>query len=329
MDISLLLDPGFLSGLWEALGRPLARLLLAMCLGLLVANVIEALGWTRWLGKLSAPLVRLARLGTVSGASFSLAFVSPSAANALLAESHTAGQLSRKELVLANLFNSLPSYLVHLPTMLFMLWPVLGSPALAYVGLTLAAAVGRTLLTAWIGHWLLPAEGQGLSAVQPEASREQPSFRGACRKAWMRFRRRLPRLVLITVPIYIIMYLLQRYGVFQAAQDALSSGIPGLSFLKPEALGIILLSLAAEIGASLSAAGSALHMGGLTGPDVVIALLVGNILSTPMRTVRHQFPAYAGYYSPRLALYLIVLNQGLRALAMIAVTFLYWLGHFA
>ena len=72
-------------------------------------------------------------------------------------------------------------------------------------------------------------------------------------------------------------------------------------FIRPEALGIVLLSLAAEIGASLSAAGSALHMGGLTPPEVIIALLVGNILSTPMRTVRHQFPAYAGYYSPGLA----------------------------
>ena len=62
-----------------------------------------------------------------------------------------------------------------------------------------------------------------------------------------------------------------------------------------------------------------------TPPEVIIALLVGNILSTPMRTVRHQFPAYAGYYSPGLAFKLIFYNQLLRTITMIGVTWAYWL----
>ena len=112
--------PSDLMPFWMTLGRPLTRLLLAMCLGLLIANVVEALRWTRPLARLSAPLVRLARLREVAGASFSMAFFSPAAANALLSESHAKGELSLRELVLANLFNSLPAYMVHLPTMLFM-----------------------------------------------------------------------------------------------------------------------------------------------------------------------------------------------------------------
>ena len=115
------------------------------------------------------------------------------------------------------------------------------------------------------------------------------------------------------------------YGLFRTAEAWLSDHTPWLGFIRPEALGIVLLSLAAEIGASLSAAGSALHMGGLTPPEVIIALLVGNILSTPMRTVRHQFPAYAGYYSPGLAFKLIFYNQLLRTITMIGVTWAYWL----
>ena len=291
-----------LSALWSSLLHPLGRLLLAMCVGLLVANVVEALRWTQPLARLSAPLVRMARLGEAAGASFSLAFFSPSAANALLAESHARGETSGRELVFANLFNSLPSYMVHLPTMLFLLWPVLGPPALVYTGLTLVAAILRTLITALLGHWLLP----------PLSS------------AWLRFRRRVPRLFLFTIPIYALMFLLQKYGIFQHVQDWLGAGAPWMGPIKPEALGIVLLSLAAEIGASLSAAGSALHMGGLTTADVILALLIGNILSTPMRTIRHQFPAYAGYYSPGLALRLILINQSLRAASMIGVTWLYW-----
>lgn len=139
--------PSDLMPFWLTLGRPLTRLLFAMCIGLLIANIVEALRWTQPLARLSAPLVRLARLREAAGASFSMAFFSPAAANALLSDSHAKGEISLRELVLANLFNSLPAYMVHLPTMLFMLWPVLGAPALIYTGLTLAAAALRTLFT--------------------------------------------------------------------------------------------------------------------------------------------------------------------------------------
>ena len=308
---------------WTTLGRPLTRLLLAMCLGLLIANVVEALRWTRPLARLSAPLVRMARLREVAGASFSMAFFSPAAANALLSDSHARGEIGLRELVLANLFNSLPAYMVHLPTMLFMLWPVLGAPALAYTGLTLAAAVLRTLFTVGLGHCLLPPP-EGAQCAECRLPQDRVTLKSAASKAWKRFRRRLPKLVLFTIPVYVVMYAMQRYGLFNAAEAWLSEHTPWLGFIRPEALGIVLLSLAAEIGASLSAAGSALHMGGLTSAEVIVALLVGNILSTPMRAIRHQFPSYAGYYSPGLALKLIVCNQLLRATAMIGVTWAYW-----
>lgn len=314
--------PDAVMPLWDTLIRPLLRLLFALCAGLLAANIVEALRWTRALAAISAPLVRLARLGETSGASFALAFVSPSAANALLAESHSKGALSLRELMLANLFNSLPAYMVHLPTMLLMLWPVLGPPALSYTGLTLAAATARTLFTLLCGRLLLPAPQQGGRAHALPAP--QSGTAGAFGKAWARFKRRAPRLLLFSVPIYLLMYLARQAGIFAAAEAWISTSLPGAGFLRPEALGIIALSLAAEIGASLTAAGSALDMGDLSAPEVVLALLIGNILSTPMRALRHQFPAYAGYYRPALAFRLLLVNQSLRTASLLITAWAYW-----
>lgn len=257
--------PSDLMPFWLTLGRPLTRLLFAMCIGLLIANIVEALRWTQPLARLSAPLVRLARLREAAGASFSMAFFSPAAANALLSDSHAKGEISLRELVLANLFNSLPAYMVHLPTMLFMLWPVLGAPALIYTGLTLAAAALRTLFTVGLGHFLLPPL-HGENCIECRLPQEKVTLKSAALKAWKRFRRRLPKLVMFTIPVYVAMYLMQHYGLFRTAEAWLSDHTPWLGFIRPEALGIVLLSLAAEIGASLSAAGSALHMGGLTPP---------------------------------------------------------------
>ena len=309
--------------LWQGLLWPLLRLLLGLCAGLLLANLLEALRWTRHLSRLATPLARAAHLRDVAGAAFSLAFVSPAAANGLLSGSHRKGEIGGRELMLANLFNSFPAYLVHTPTIFLLTWPVLGWPAVVYVGLTLLAAVGRTGLTIVLSRRLLPVPPQERTA-RTAAADDETGWRAAIRKAWKRFRRRVPKLVCFTVPVYIIMYLLQRYGLFTAAEDWLATHMDWLAFLKPQAVGIIVLHLAAELGAALGAAGSVLQTGGLEARDVVLALMVGNILSTPMRAIRHQLPAYAGFYRPALALRLILANQGLRAASMAVVTLLYW-----
>lgn len=315
--------PLSLAALWHALFWPMLRLLLGLAVGLLVANLLEALRWTRHLARLAAPLARAAHLRDVAGASFSLAFVSPAAANGLLSDSHAAGEISNRELMLANLFNSLPAYLVHTPTIFLLTWPVLGAPAVAYVGLTLLAAAGRTGLTVLLARRLLPPPAPDCLVCKVDDA-TPTDWGAALRKAWRRFLRRLPRLVYFTAPVYVLMYLLQRYGFFSLAEAWLTAHMGWLSFLKPQAMGIIALHLAAELGAALGAAGSVLQTGGLAPRDVVLALLVGNILSTPMRAIRHQLPSYAGFFRPGLALRLVLANQGLRAVSMALVTLLYY-----
>lgn len=318
------LDPAFsLADYQHALLEPLLRLLFGLSLGLLLAEVLEAMRWTQRLGRLTAPLARMAHLREVAGASFSLAFVSPSAANSLLSKSHDAGELSRRELMLANLFNSLPAYLVHTPTIFLLTWPVLGAPAFTYVGLTLLAAASRTGLIVLLARFLLPAPPPGCVACTAPTA-DPVNWRTALHKAGTRFRRRLPRLICFTVPIYVLMFVLQRVGFFAATESWMSTNMTWLSFLKPQAMGIIVLHLTAELGPALAAAGSVLQNGSLSPRDVVLALMVGNILSTPMRAVRHQLPSYAGFFRPALATRLVLANQGLRAVSMVLVTILYY-----
>ncbi len=313
--------------------KPMSRVLMGLAAGLFVASFIEGMQWTRHLAKLAAPLIRLARLGDVPAAAFALAFFSPASANALLGEAHARGELSERAVILSNLFNSLPSWLTHTPSIFFMTWPVLGFPAVIYTGLTLLAALARTLLTVVLGRLLLPPlppqktrlDDSGCNPPGSCSPLSSAFWRKGLDSALKRFRRRLPRLICIAVPIYILMFFLQRAGLFEAAEAWLADHAGFLGFLRPEALGVIVLYMAAELGAAVAAAGSLLHGGGLATPEVVLALLVGNILSTPMRGLRHQLPSYAAYYPTGLAVRLIVINQGLRALSMIAMTAIYWI----
>lgn len=313
-----------LTELWHGLFRPLLRLLLFMSVGLLVANIIETLNWTRGIAKLAAPLVRLGHMRDVAGASFSLAFISAMSSNSLLAENYEQGKISKRELIFSNLFNSLPANFTHLPTIFFMTYSALGWPAVIYVSLTVSAAALRTLLTILCGRLLLPPIPEGCaSRLMDEQKKREPKAQLV--RAWQRFCKRIPKLICFTVPIYIFMFIMQRLGYFQAAQDWLAQHIDFFTVLRPEAVGIVAFHIAAEFGAALAAASAVMNNGALSERDIVLALLLGNVLSTPMRAFRHQFPAYAGYFAPALALNLVIANQILRAVSIIFVGWLYYL----
>lgn len=309
--------------LYDKLLLPLARLLAVMTLGLLVANLLEALHWTRMVARLSSPLVRLANLREAAAASFSLAFFSPSAANALLAENHEKGLLSRRELILANLFNSSPSYLVHLPSVFSLMFAFLGRYALVYVGLTFLAATLRTLGTLVAGKLILPPLSLKETATCPLPP-EEKTWRETVRLTLGRFQKRIFRLALFTVPVYCMVFAMQQAGWLSEAEQFLADHAGLLSFLDPQSFGIVALSLMAESNLALSAAAPLLESGTLTHHQVILALLIGNIVSSPMRAFRHQLPAYSGYFKPALASEMVAISQCCRVLSLIAVTALYY-----
>ncbi|MDR0826862.1 MAG: hypothetical protein LBN33_03160 [Desulfovibrio sp.] len=297
--------------LYEKLLLPLLRLCAAMCLGLFAASVIESLHWTRTIAGAVSPLARLGHLRSPSAASFALAFFSPSAANALLAEAHAKGEISRRETIFANIFNSTPSVLVHLPTLLSLTFAFLGTRGLIYVGLILGAAALRTLSTALAGRLLLAAP---LSFTLPEREEKRP-FRETFGLTLGSFKKRAGKLLLFTIPVYCLFFIAQNAGLFKTAQDFLAqSGI--FSFLNPEAAGITALYLLGEGAAAMSAAACLADASLLPAHEIIMALLIGNILSSPLRALRHQLPSYAGFFAPPLALMLVLTNQTCRALSL-------------
>ena len=310
--------------LWNGLVWPLVRLLMFISIGLLVGNILEGLRWTRAMGKVATPLIRMGRLKDISGASFALAFFSGVAANSMLSEAYDKGELSDKELVISNLFNSLPTYFLHMPTVFFIAAPFIGNVAFMYVGLTLLAAFLRTAVIILWGHMALPPDGCCGSIAAKLESHEPRSFSAVLTVALKRLRKRLPRVIFITIPIYTAFFFLRSYGVLADFQTFLSTHLSFLWWLKPEVFGVVAFSLAAEFTAGLAAAGSLLGAGTLSPRDLVLALMIGNILSTPMRALRHQLPYYAGIFKGKMAVKLILCNQVLRAGSLIFVICVYY-----
>ncbi len=318
------MDPQTLSLplLWDKLIWPLCRLIGFVSIGLLVANIIESFQWTKRVAFLAKPLIKHGNMSATAGASFTMAFFSGVSANTMLAEAYSKQELSKKELVLANLFNSLPTYFLHLPTVFFITLGLIQEAAIIYIGLTLGAALLRSCSIVLLGHFILPKQSQ--QEQMPTASAKEPKDK---KELWIkifkRFKRRMKKIIKFTVPIYILIFFLHRVGFFQEIEQSAVSYLTIFPWLTPQSLGIITLHIAAELTAGLAAAGALLQEGTMSVREIVIALMIGNIISSPVRAIRHQFPYYAGIFEPKLASELIIYNQTFRVGSLMLVGTLY------
>lgn len=305
--------------LWSQLLWPLIRLTFFISVSLFLANLIESLHWTRYAARLAAPLARRARLKDISAAAFSVAFFSGYTANNMLAKAHEEGDISDRELILSNLFNSLPTYFLHLPSTYMIAKPFIGSTATVYVSLTALAALLRTATITLSGRYLLPPIPEGCLPCRLDEMEEKLDRASVLKKTWERFTKRLPKILYITTPIYILLFLAKQFGLFIWLEEAMAGEVGFFSFLPPEALGIVAMQMVAEFSAGLAVASVLIAESSLTGSQVVMALLLGNLLSTPVRSFRHQLPFYAGIFKPGMAMRLIIHNQMLRAFSILVV----------
>lgn len=315
-------SPELFSEIWLSLIWPLIRLLCFISLGLLVATFIESLNWTSKIATLARPLLKIGNLSDTAGASFSMALFSGISANTMLAEAYEKRQISKKELILSNLFNSLPTYFLHLPTVFFITAPLIKGAAFIYVGLTFGAAIFRTVSIVILSRYLLSPHDNIPSTPSAESTKPKNNgidWKGATKKSVKRFKKRIRKIIRFTIPIYILIFLMHRTGIFNTLEQGMAEYLSFLPWLTPQSMGIITLHIAAEFTAGLAAAGALLQEGSMSYREIILALLVGNVLSSPIRAIRHQFPYYVGIFQPKMATELIIYNQIFRVGSLLLI----------
>jgi hypothetical protein len=199
--------------------------------------------------------------------------------------------------------------------------PLTRKAGLIYLGLNLLAAILRTTgVLALARRWLKPAVTDSLP-VAPTA----PAPRTGFETIWKKFHRRFLRLICYTMPIYIMIFVAQQAGFFNRLREA-TAGLVTVTFLPVESASVVIFSVAAEFSSGIAAAGALLSAGALTVPQTVAALMLGSIVATPVRALRHQLPTHVGIFSPKLGTELLLTSQGLRIISLILVTipYLWW-----
>ncbi len=325
--IFLLKDTGFdIKFVLNRVFTPLVRLISIMTLTLFLTALIEAKGWSKVVASISRPLLRLGNLSDWSATAFTTAFLSGIAANTMLWNAFKEGRISKKEMFISALLNvGLPSYFLHLPITFAIIVPLTQKAGILYMTITFCAAVIRTVVIIMFGRITLKGPDG------PSVNKEDSSVSNANKKeltVGKLFKKyvtkRLSSIVLYTVPIYMLVVLLRLHGFFDMVQHA-TAQLLKTSALPIEGISVVVFSIVAEFSAGAAAAGAMLQEGILTVKETVMALVLGNIIATPIRALRHQLPRYLGIYTPGTGFALLVTGQVLRVTSVILATGIFWL----
>ncbi|MGQ9689540.1 MAG: hypothetical protein ACUVXF_12260 [Desulfobaccales bacterium] len=301
-----------LNRLAAKLGRPLMGLSLAIGIGLLLGIFIESADFTARLGRLFAPLLRFGHLKEPSALAFTSAFFSAVTASTVLMNAYQDGTISRRELVLSGLILTFPAFFAHLPTLFFIITPLVGVLGVYYLAILLGGDVLRTAAYLLYGRLTLPP-------YQPRPlppTGRQVTWGEIWRATRSKFISRLYAILIITIPVFVAVFLAQEGGLFTLLNERLAALLRGTP-IPAEAVSILVFSLAAEATGGFAAAGALLTAQALSPGAVLFTLLLGTIISSPMRAIRHQMPYYFGVYTPALGLRLMILSQFFRIVSLL------------
>ncbi|HPY73677.1 MAG TPA: hypothetical protein PLJ69_10445 [Methanothrix sp.] len=304
----------------------LSRSLPPMVLGLILAELIVVYDAAERIAFVARPITRFSHLSDATGASFMMAFFSAASANSMLAGYYHDGVIEKRELFVASLVNSFPATTMHWRSLLPVLIPLLGFTGLAYFGLLMLVGLLKTALVMAAGRLLLPGR-PGAKAAEiifedlrvgiGSVSKDRPHLGDALKISARAARPKVVRVVKMTTAIMFLVSVLIQVGAFDLLSQQLS-GIGGLLPLPAAGISIIAAQFAGYI-AAYTVAGGLLAAGEVTGKEVVVTLMMGNVITSAGWAVRWLIPSHAGIFGPRIGTELVICSTGLRNVLMILV----------
>ena len=284
--------------------------------GVVAAEFIVALGWVNKIAWITRPLTALGHLKPECGTSFLTAFLSPAAGNAMLVRHHESGLIDRRELLVSAIVNTFPGIVMHWRTMLPIVIPLIGISGLVYYGLLVLVGFIKTIIALFMGRFYLDRKNSSASWISTKnSSTISPSW-NLLFESVKKSQKIIFRVIRTTIPITFVMFLLIHAGVF----DHLNKGLAGLTdflSISPESLSIVVTRIGSNIGA-FTVAGNLLYAGNITGREVVLSLLIGNLLASGIN-LRYLIPYYFGIFGPGMGLRILIVSTGLRMVIMTAL----------
>lgn len=289
------------------------RLTVSVAFGIALGALLEVSGLLEKISRALLPIMKQGRLPPICTSSFLLSFASPRSANTLLASWHTDGLISRRNLVLGAIAHTFPASFVHIRTSMFILIPLLGAAGAIYAGFQTALNALCSLSVLLLSRMGKEREPYAIPVKNDLPNAPPTGFTALIAR---RFTRIYPRIILISFPLFVLIAILNRYGVFERINEILPAVLTRV--LPSQSMSILTGHLGGILNAAVIAQPLLLE-GNISSRQLVFTLITGYALSLPIRTLRHVLPSALGIFPERTGFIIVAYTQGFKLVLTIAL----------
>lgn len=283
-----------------------SKLMFFILVASFIGTLFELRSWFKYINVLVKPIVRLARLPDVSGNAMMMALMSSTAAAIMLSENFKSGAINRREMLLSALCNSYPAMVSFSLRIMFPIVVAIGIAGLIYysilygIGLIIFLSIIFYARFSTKDHLIIEDELPQLEVLAWKLIVER-----AISRCWdMGF-----RFLKIVLPLYLLTIYAVDCGFFEALQREIPQFMQNK--LSPQTLSVI----GARLGGMFSATGVISELNSqqqISTTEIVCALMFGNILTAPIRSIRTNIPKMMGIYPGWDGLWIVLIIQSLR-----------------
>ena len=281
-----------------------------------IGAIFEYKAWSRFASFLATPLIKFGKLPKVCGIAFLTALFSNHAANSMITGSYSAKRITRTEMMISALCNSYCAMVSHSMRIFFPLFGAIGMASVAYYSITFSTGLLMTIAFLLIARFRKEISIDEDSHISVKKQKKL-SWKEVLFKSWKRTRGLILRVITISGPIYFLVAYLNKLGAFKQWHKAMPEDL--VTWLTPEMLAV----MTARLG-RMTTAGNVAEKFLLEGKielwQIVLAFLIGNVITNPIRTVRRNLPSALGIFPGRDGLWIVLILQGLRFIfALLAI----------
>lgn len=324
-------------------GIMFAQLFLFVGMGAIFGSIIECRCWYLVLARTLGRLTRIARLPEIVGIAMPTALASAPAADSMLAAGHREGIINNAALIAGGMANSFLAYLSHSVRVMYPVIAAIGLPGALYFAFQIT---GSLFVIATVFLWnrihaqrlvqqgkMTPESLPHLPLSDDEKERHMASpnkihnvltWKITLKTGLERATTLLFRLTCISLPLILAMEWLIRVGALNFWEEYVPKTIS--AFFPEQLLTIVAAQLGGLVQSSAVSAGL-LSQGLITGPQILLAMLIASALSNPFRALRRNLPTALAIFPAPIALIIVLGMQSARILVTVigAAVVIFWM----
>ena len=286
-----------------------AKIVPIIAIGIFVTSFAVNIGLMKKFDRLIKPLSSKANISAVSALSVVTCMFSTTTGYSMLVDGLNEKIISERELIATTVISSFPSILPHLftffvPVVIPILGLTTGTIYVCIVGLAafLKSCIGIILARLWLKRTPSTPQLPGLDPAPAPVGDKNKALNKSAKSTYKLLKRIVPTMFITLFLVSVAMEL----NLFESF-SAILEPVTNILGLESE-IALISATDIVNTYAGIILAGSLLGEGLISTKGVLIALLLGTVVSFSARFVKHSLPLHVSLFGPKLGSKTVAIN---------------------